>query len=116
MTIGGDSKRQRIGGECEYDCVEPHTKRENTAQIDLWNPIEQPRSPAEPAREIKPFCTLKEAAAQLNLKPWHLRRMAKRGELKLYFIGNNRARVILREVVEAIRRYSEQGAEVGGVR
>jgi excisionase family DNA binding protein len=57
---------------------------------------------------IEPFFTLKEAAAHLNLKYWHLLRMAQRGELKLYKAGSTRNRVLLSEVVRAIRRISEE--------
>ena len=64
---------------------------------------------------VEPFYTLKEASTLLNLKPWHLYRMSKRGELKLYFAGNKRARVTLSETIEAIRRYSELDPGEGGL-
>ena len=84
----------------------------------------EPRASQPPAAEsailpskIEPFYTLNEASARLNLKYWHLLRMSRRGELRLYKAGSGRNRVLLSEVMEAIRRSSEQEltADLGNV-
>jgi hypothetical protein len=57
----------------------------------------------ETAGAIEPFFTLKETAERLHLKYWLVLRAANAKIFPVYFIGNRRKRVLLSEVVAAIR-------------
>ena len=87
---------------------------ESCAQLDFFQSPQPACSAGERRCEIEPFYTLKEAAKCLNLKYWHLLRMSKRGELRLYRAGSGRNRVLLSEVMQAIRGCPEQEPSVDG--
>ena len=55
------------------------------------------------ATEIEAFITLKQAAKLIGVKYWVLLKAANRGEFPVYTVGNGRKRVLLSEVVKAIR-------------
>jgi excisionase family DNA binding protein len=80
----------------------------NGTQLDLLEVFEEKAKGSPNAHPIEPFYTLKEAADQLNVKPWHLRRMAKCGELRLYRVGSGRKRVLISELVSAIKRCAKE--------
>jgi hypothetical protein len=58
---------------------------------------------SEDQKELVVFHTLKEAAHLLNLHYWQLLNLANRHFFPVYQIGNQRKRVIIAEVVAAIK-------------
>ena len=59
----------------------------------------------------EPFVTVQQLAAALGVKPWHVQRAAKRGDLPYYTLFNSRKRFLLSEVLTAINAKRSSAAD-----